>query len=668
MAITIGEGILKVRADTTELQKEVNSISAAFSNLKSILAGLGISLIFKEITQAVKESVFYLDEMAKGAKKLGMSVEEYSRMAYVANLAGTSIDNFRMSWRMLSNAITEAAAGNEETKKIFQELGVSITNADGSVRNINEVFKDFVNALSKVENNTLRTNLAVKFLGRGAIELMPFINQGAEAFEKLERRADELGITIDSRTAASAERLKDHLTTLHLIMKNQVNSSLVEVINRFYGTADAMERFENDMSKYIKNTTQGWVEEAEAVLIVSKYILGLLNILKDFYTGQGYKILQDIQQLFGKETKEIKVPKIPLADFSKISDEEKAILKSIEGQKINEAEILKLLGEHKEQKEKIKKIEDEIITAQGKNITEQMELSELMREKIAPALKEVYEKIGMKGIKLITPTTLSEAEAYFNYLRAKIREFDETIIGEHKKSFSELAERASIYNIYNQQILPLIQQAEKLKISLPEALKVPPGSKEELQEILKIIQEMGLVTKIQNAYWEEWAKKFQQMGQAFGSTGEIIASIYEMTGENSRSLFKFLQVLRAAEMLMNGLASIAQAAAQGGIYGFAIGLAIFAKILAFIAQLKSITAPDKPKVVYPRAEQGAIVKKEMLVNVAEYNKPEAIIPLDKYEKYFSNQKIEIRVDVSNRAEFLRSLAFEIQRIQKREMI
>ena len=50
----------------------------------------------------------------------------------------------------------------------FAELGVSLTDADGNTRAVNEIFYDTIEALSKVENETDRDTLAMSLFGKSA--------------------------------------------------------------------------------------------------------------------------------------------------------------------------------------------------------------------------------------------------------------------------------------------------------------------------------------------------------------------------------------------------------------------------------------------------------------------------------------------------------------------
>ena len=62
-----------------------------------------------------------------------------------------------------------------EKLKAFQELGVSITDASGQLRDRQEVFYEVIDALGRIENVTERDAVAMDIFGRSAQELNPLI-------------------------------------------------------------------------------------------------------------------------------------------------------------------------------------------------------------------------------------------------------------------------------------------------------------------------------------------------------------------------------------------------------------------------------------------------------------------------------------------------------------
>lgn len=154
------------------------------------------------------------DRILATSKKLGVGVEWLQEMEYAADRSGTSIETLEGSLGKLSRNIAEAAAGLGASRMAFDALGVSVTNSDGTIRKADSVFGDVTRSLAQLESQELKNALAARIFGRAGVELMPFLDKGADEIEKLRARARELGIVMSADAVAGAETLGDSLEDL----------------------------------------------------------------------------------------------------------------------------------------------------------------------------------------------------------------------------------------------------------------------------------------------------------------------------------------------------------------------------------------------------------------------------------------------------------------------
>nr|WP_274853664.1 phage tail tape measure protein [Sinorhizobium meliloti] len=74
------------------------------------------------------------------AQKIGIPIEELSRLKYVADLSGVSMQTLATGVRKLSVNMTDALAKpTSEVAAAFQKLGIELTNADGSMRSSQDI-------------------------------------------------------------------------------------------------------------------------------------------------------------------------------------------------------------------------------------------------------------------------------------------------------------------------------------------------------------------------------------------------------------------------------------------------------------------------------------------------------------------------------------------------
>ena len=101
----------------------------------------------------------------------------------MADLVDTSLGTMTGSMTKLTRAMQKARGGNKDAVATFEQLGVQVTNADGSLRDSTDVFFDIIDALGAMEEGTERDALAMDIFGKSAQELNPLIAAGSAAIE-----------------------------------------------------------------------------------------------------------------------------------------------------------------------------------------------------------------------------------------------------------------------------------------------------------------------------------------------------------------------------------------------------------------------------------------------------------------------------------------------------
>lgn len=189
--------------------------SKALNSLNGISAGTaavagGFAAIAAAIVKAEKKLMDITNESASAAKEIktlasvtGQSAEEVQELQYAGDMIGVSYDRIRDSLKEVTNKMQEAQNGSADTAAAFESLGVNIYNADGSLRNANDVFNETIDALGNVQNRTERDALAMDLMSESAQELNPLIEQGSQALKDYAAEAHEMGYVLDDEAIAA---------------------------------------------------------------------------------------------------------------------------------------------------------------------------------------------------------------------------------------------------------------------------------------------------------------------------------------------------------------------------------------------------------------------------------------------------------------------------------
>lgn len=142
------------------------------------------------------------DDLNTLAKQTGISTAELQKMQYASDLIDVSLND-------ITGALKKMKPKMSENNQTFKDLGVSVTDADGNLRDATDVFYDTVEALSKIDNETERDQIAMELFGKGADSLAGIIDDGGQALKEYGEQAEELGVILDQDTLNALNEAND---------------------------------------------------------------------------------------------------------------------------------------------------------------------------------------------------------------------------------------------------------------------------------------------------------------------------------------------------------------------------------------------------------------------------------------------------------------------------
>ncbi len=196
-----------IRGNLAKLGDESNRV-------KGLLAGLGVSLSVAGFATMIKSAIDAADHLNKLSQKIGISVEALSTLRFAAQLSDVSLETLQKGIKGLSQNIAEANTGVGDGAQVFDALGISVKNADGSMKSTEAVLLQVADVFANLEDGAVKTALAVKLFSKSGMDMIPFLNQGAAGINQLTAEAERLGLKLTTETARSAEAFNDNLTAL----------------------------------------------------------------------------------------------------------------------------------------------------------------------------------------------------------------------------------------------------------------------------------------------------------------------------------------------------------------------------------------------------------------------------------------------------------------------
>ena len=193
LGVKLPDGISKF---TGGLGKIPASTAAAAAGIAAVVAA-GIKLE-RKLMDVTKESAAAAKELEALSLQSGVSAQDLQAFQYAEDFLDVSTDTLTDSLKDLTTKMSDAKAGNEEVIAMFDQLGVSVTDAGGNLRDSYDVFLDVIDGLGKMGNQAERDALAMGLINESAQKLNPLIEQGSGSLKKYAAEAENVGYILSN--------------------------------------------------------------------------------------------------------------------------------------------------------------------------------------------------------------------------------------------------------------------------------------------------------------------------------------------------------------------------------------------------------------------------------------------------------------------------------------
>lgn len=219
----ITAGLNHAKSQTTEAMGSMGgSINKTMTIAAVVAAAAGAALV-KLVEHATEVGSKYHDLSIQ----IGMTTEQLSRLAYAATTADLTAEDMAQAVGFLSKQIVKTSQDAFAGESALSRMGIAVKTVGGQMRSTHDVLLDVARTFQHLPDGPQKTALAMELFGRAGKSMIPLLNDGADAIQALERRADELGITVSQRFAQNADEFGDQLALIK-VRVGSVGRSLAE--------------------------------------------------------------------------------------------------------------------------------------------------------------------------------------------------------------------------------------------------------------------------------------------------------------------------------------------------------------------------------------------------------------------------------------------------------
>ena len=206
-------GNVNLRAASEQFKQWGSALENAGRQMQGLsMAAAGVVASLGAITYKAGANA---DDLNTLSKVYSINTTDLQKYAVAADLVDVSVEDIAKSHVKLEKSMYSANNGSKAQAEAFEKLGVSVTNADGSLRDSDAVWQDTIAALGTMTNETERDALAQQLMGKSAANLNPLIEDQGETYKNLSDTLAQYDLElVDQETLDGANQFNDALDTM----------------------------------------------------------------------------------------------------------------------------------------------------------------------------------------------------------------------------------------------------------------------------------------------------------------------------------------------------------------------------------------------------------------------------------------------------------------------
>lgn len=234
--------LVKAQDGFSALHKKANATvqkSADIAKKATLATAASVGVLTVSLGAMLHTTAKSGDELQKMSGRLDISSQALSELDFAAQLSGASIGDIERGVKKLAKTALDADRGLSTAARTFDDLGISVRDANGDLKDNETLFTETIDALNKVENSTKRTALAQEALGRSGTTLIPLITAGKDGLNDMREEARALGITFNQLEANQSAAFIDaelRITSAAIGMKNTLSKDLLPFVTTVMDT------------------------------------------------------------------------------------------------------------------------------------------------------------------------------------------------------------------------------------------------------------------------------------------------------------------------------------------------------------------------------------------------------------------------------------------------
>lgn len=265
-ASTANQVIDKVGTTAGKISEKTKGLTKAVGGLVATGVGLAIN--------AGKNA----DDINTIANQSGFSTADVQKFQYAAERIDVDLSTITGAATKMRKAMVSTS---KDTQSAWQLLGVEVMDEHGRMRASNAVFYETVEALSKVENETERDQIAMQIFGKSADQLAGIVDDGGAALKEMGNEAEKAGLILGQDALDSANEFNDSIDKLKATATKRFTEIGAALAKDFMPIIEKVLKVIEKILKWVADLSP----ETQKLILIIALIIGAISPIAGIISG-----------------------------------------------------------------------------------------------------------------------------------------------------------------------------------------------------------------------------------------------------------------------------------------------------------------------------------------------------------------------------------------------
>lgn len=244
LAVSLSLETAAFERNSGRAKKEVSGlqshVSKAGTLIKSAFVGMAGAIAAVQFADLAKQGLEYASSLGEVASQLGVTTKALQEYRYAASQAGVEQAEMDQALSQLTRRLGDAAQGAKAPKAALEQLGISVRDTEGHVRDAGDTIPLIAEGLQKIESPAERAAILVDLFGKAGQKLAPLLEGGAAGVNNLRNAAHELGLVLSEEQIQKADDTADKLSAMKQVLEAKIAGAVADNAETILDLANAL--------------------------------------------------------------------------------------------------------------------------------------------------------------------------------------------------------------------------------------------------------------------------------------------------------------------------------------------------------------------------------------------------------------------------------------------